>query len=91
MLRNRPDVRGVENKLIAANADIGVVTSTFFPSISLTSVGVTGASSLNKLFADSPNYYHYLFKNTMRSGIDMINLDDPHLFLQIKEEMGNNQ
>ena len=32
-----------------------------------------------------------LFKNTMRSGIDMINLDDPHLFLQIKEEMGKNQ
>lgn len=65
VLRNRPDVRGAEHKLIAANADIGVVTSTFFPSISLTSVGVTGASQLGKLFADSPNYFHYLFKNTM--------------------------
>ena len=65
VLRNRPDVRGAENKLIAANADIGVVTSTFFPSISLISVGATGSNSLSKLFADSPNYFHYLFKNTM--------------------------
>ena len=28
-----------------------------------------------------------LFKRTLRSGVDMINLDDPHLFLQIKKEL----
>lgn len=28
-----------------------------------------------------------LFKKTLRSGVDMINLDDPHLFLQVKKEM----
>ena len=32
-----------------------------------------------------------LFKKTLQSGADMINLDDPHLFLQIQKEMEESQ
>ncbi len=28
-----------------------------------------------------------LFKRILRSGVDMINLNDPHLFLQVKREL----
>ncbi len=65
VLRNRPDVRGAEHKLIAANADVGVVTSTFFPSISLTSIAASGTRELSGLFAANKDYFHYLFKNVM--------------------------
>lgn len=58
VLRNRPDVRQSEQQLIAANANIGVATSTFFPSISLTgTTGGTAASSLSGLFQPGSDYW----------------------------------
>jgi len=43
LLRRRPDVARAEQELIAANADIGVATAEFFPSVRLT--GSTGFES----------------------------------------------
>lgn len=58
VLRNRPDVRQSEQQLVAANANIGVATSTFFPSISLTgTTGGTAASSLSGLFQPGSDYW----------------------------------
>lgn len=58
VLRNRPDVRQSEQQLMAANANIGVATSTFFPSISLTgTTGGTAASSLSGLFQPGSDYW----------------------------------
>ncbi len=57
VLRNRPDVVQAEQQLIGANANIGVATSTFFPSISLTGTGGTAASGLSGLFAPANDFW----------------------------------
>jgi len=60
VLKNRPDVRAAEQKLVAANAEVGVVTSTFFPTISLTSIGGSVAEGLTRLFSGGHDYWNGL-------------------------------
>ncbi len=50
VLANRPDIRQAEQNLIAANANIGVAKSLYFPSISLTGALGTASSDLSNLF-----------------------------------------
>ena len=50
VLLRRPDVRAAEQRLIAANANIGAVRATFFPRISLTANFGTASSDLSGLF-----------------------------------------
>src|SRR5262249_51875150 len=50
VLAIRPDVRQAEQDLIAANANIGVAKSLYFPSIALTSTLGTASSDLSSLF-----------------------------------------
>lgn len=57
VLRNRPDVRQAEQQLIAANANIGVATSQFFPTISLTSALGSASNALSGLFAAGTDYW----------------------------------
>lgn len=50
VLLQRPDVRAVEQRLIAANANIGVARAAFFPRISILGSLGTASRSLNGLF-----------------------------------------
>jgi outer membrane protein, multidrug efflux system len=50
VLENRPDIRQAEQNLIAANANIGVAKSLYFPSVSLTGLYGTASSDFSKLF-----------------------------------------
>ncbi|MBV8033351.1 MAG: efflux transporter outer membrane subunit, partial [Betaproteobacteria bacterium] len=50
LLDRRPDVRSAEETLVAANAQIGVVKSTLFPSISLTAAAGAQSAALSNLF-----------------------------------------
>jgi NodT family efflux transporter outer membrane factor (OMF) lipoprotein len=65
VLKNRPDVMQAEQQLIAANANIGVATANFFPSISLTG-GVGSASpQLNSLFSLTNDFWKAAVSATM--------------------------
>jgi len=50
ILTNRPDIRQAEQNLIAANANIGVAKSLYYPSISLTGLFGWASNDLSDLF-----------------------------------------
>lgn len=53
LLEQRPDIRRAEQDLIAANAQIGVAKSLYYPAISLTGIFGFASSDLSKLFTTS--------------------------------------
>lgn len=55
LLERRPDIREAEQALIAANAEIGVARSAYFPQIALTGSTGTDSNALSRLFT-GPSY-----------------------------------
>ncbi len=53
MLRQRPDIRAAERRVAAANADIGVATAAFYPSISIGASTGYDATRIGDLFQAS--------------------------------------
>ena len=53
LLRQRPDIRAAERNVAAANADIGVATAAFYPSISIGASSGFDATSVGDLFQAS--------------------------------------
>jgi len=53
LLEQRPDIRRAEQDLIAANAQIGVAKSLYYPAISLTGIFGFSSTDLSKLFTTS--------------------------------------
>ncbi len=81
VLENRPDIREAEQNLIAANANIGVATSTFFPSITLTGGLGSASDSLHNLFSSGSDFWnHETLLNTP--------LLSPETYGQIKQAKG---
>lgn len=81
VLRNRPDIKQMESGLVQANANIGVATSAFFPTLSLT--GNTGFASggLNTLFNAGSDFW----QTQIAAVMPVLNLS---LFGQIKGAKG---
>jgi len=59
VLRNRPDVQQAEQQLVAANANIGVATSQFFPTIILNGNAGAASNALNSLFTPGNEFWNY--------------------------------
>ena len=59
LLERRPDIRQAEQLLIAANANIGVAKSLYFPTISLTGDFGLASTSLSNLFTSAARTWSY--------------------------------
>ena len=59
MLEQRPDVRQAEQKLVAANAQIGAAKALYFPTISLTGAYGTASADLDNLFKGPSKVWSY--------------------------------
>ena len=59
LTERRPDIAAAERRVAAANAQIGVQTSAFFPALTLSASGTTSGSALGDLFAASSNFWSF--------------------------------
>jgi outer membrane protein, multidrug efflux system len=59
LIERRPDIRQAEEQLIAANAEIGVAKSQYFPAISLTGQAGGASNALNTLIKKPSFAYTY--------------------------------
>jgi outer membrane protein, multidrug efflux system len=60
LLERRPDIRGAEQNLVAANAIIGVAKAAYFPQISLTGFFGFQSAALSSLFSGSTNAWQFV-------------------------------
>lgn len=60
VLLNRPDVLAAEQKLIAANANIGAARAAFLPKIVLTATAGTASSALSGLFGGGSGAWSFI-------------------------------
>jgi outer membrane protein, multidrug efflux system len=59
LLERRPDIRQAEQQLIAANAQIGVARSLYFPQIALTASSGYQSSALSALFTGPAGFWSF--------------------------------
>jgi multidrug efflux system outer membrane protein len=59
LMERRPDIRAAEQTLIAANAQIGVAKSLYFPTISLTGAFGTASTDLSDLFTGPSKAWNF--------------------------------
>jgi multidrug efflux system outer membrane protein len=61
LLERRPDVRQVEENVVAANAQIGVAKASFFPSVSLTGLGGLESNALHQFISQPSETWYGAF------------------------------
>ena len=59
LAERRPDVAAAERRTAAANAQIGVQTAAFFPSLSLSASGSTSGGGVGELFSALSNFWSF--------------------------------
>lgn len=81
VLKQRPDVISAEQQLIAANANIGVATASFFPTISLTGALGSATPQLGGLFGPGADFW----TTNVNAAMPILNLS---LFGTIRQAKG---
>jgi len=61
LLERRPDVRQVEEMMVAANAQIGVAKASFFPNVSLTGLGGLESNALHQFITAPAETWYAAF------------------------------
>jgi hypothetical protein len=61
LLERRPDVRQVEEMMVAANAQIGVAKASFFPNLSLTGLGGLESNALHQFVTQRSEVWYGAF------------------------------
>src|ERR1700678_4087205 len=61
LVERRPDVRQVEENMVAANAQIGVAKAAFFPSLSLTGLGGLESNALHQFITQPSETWYAAF------------------------------
>ncbi len=59
LLAQRPDIRAAEEKLISANANIGVARAQFFPKINLSAALGAESTQMNNLFTNASKIWQF--------------------------------
>jgi len=59
LLERRPDLQSAEQRLVAANAQIGVAKAAYFPDISLTAIAGYQSSALTSLFTGPAGFWSF--------------------------------
>ncbi len=87
LLQRRPDIRSAEQRLKAANANIGVARAAFFPAITLTAFGGSASTELDGLFASGSNMWSFVPDVTLpifAAGVNRATLDIAKLGKQVE-------
>ena len=87
LIQRRPDILEAEHQLKAANANIGVVRSSFFPSVTLTASDGTASVQLAKLFTSGTQIWSFSPQISLplfNENTNLANLDAAGVLKQIQ-------
>jgi multidrug efflux system outer membrane protein len=97
LLERRPDVRQVEENMVAANAQIGVAKAAFFPSLSLTGTGGLESNALNQFLSHASESWYGAFSvsqpvfegGALRSGLRLARANWQEAVLSYQQTIQN--
>ncbi len=97
LLERRPDVRQVEENMVAANAQIGVAKASFFPSLSLTGAGGLESNALNQFISHASESWYGAFSvsqpvfegGALRSGLRLARANWQEAMLSYQQTVQN--
>jgi multidrug efflux system outer membrane protein len=97
LLERRPDVRQVEENIVAANAQIGVAKTAFFPSLALTGTGGLESNALNQFISHASEGWYGAFSvsqpvfegGALRSGLRLARANWQEAVLSYQQTIQN--
>jgi multidrug efflux system outer membrane protein len=97
LLERRPDVRQVEENMVAASAQVGAAKASFFPSLSLTGAGGLESNALNQFISHASESWYGAFSvsqpvfegGALRSGLRLARANWQEAMLSYQQTVQN--